>query len=302
VEVAADCAAAIRGVDAVFITLPANGHRLVMDAVLPHLVEGQTVIVSGHQSFAALYLSKSLTARGMALPIVIWGTTVTTGRRAGPALVRIGTIRGKVDIATLPASQAGQGLKLCQALFGDRFVPRDDMIAIALSNLNPQNHLAIALCNLTRMERGEVWLQNDNITDAVGRFIEALDAERLAIAAALGLTVRTVREHFQLSFHVPQAPLGEMARTMSARGDTTQAPATLDTRYVTEDAPFGLYPTALLGRLVGRPAVLHESGIAILSALYGRDLASENNLLPAMGFEAMTVERLRQLAHSGWSD
>jgi opine dehydrogenase len=302
VEVAADCAAAITGADAVFITLPANGHRLVMDAMLPHLAENQAVIVSGHQSFGALYLSKGLAARGLALPIIVWGTTVTTGRRTGPASVRIGSIRSKVDIATVPAVHAQQGLALCQMLFGERFVLRDDMIAIALSNLNPQNHLAITLCNLTRMERGEVWLQNENITDAVGRLIEALDAERLAIAAAFNLKVRTVREHFHLSFHVPQAPLGEMARAMAARGDATQAPATLDTRYVTEDAPFGLYPTVLLGQLAGRPAVLHESGIAMLSALYGRDLASENNLLPALGFETITVERLRQLAQSGWGD
>ena len=42
-----------------------------------------------------------------------------------------------------------------------------------LSNLNPQNHLGIALCNVTRMERGEDWGQGENVTPAVGRFIEA---------------------------------------------------------------------------------------------------------------------------------
>jgi opine dehydrogenase len=40
-------------------------------------------------------------------------------------------------------------------------VPRDDLLAIAVSNLNPQNHMGIALCNLTRMERGESWNQNE---------------------------------------------------------------------------------------------------------------------------------------------
>ena len=43
---------------------------------------------------------------------------------------------------------------MCRDAFGDRFVPRAGLAAIALSNLNPQNHLAIALCNLTRMELG----------------------------------------------------------------------------------------------------------------------------------------------------
>ena len=90
---------------------------------------------------------------------MVWGTTVTTGRRLGPTTVRVANVRAKVDLATLPARDLQAGLAICRALFGDRFVARDDMIAIALSNLNPQNHLAIALCNLTRMERGESWLQ-----------------------------------------------------------------------------------------------------------------------------------------------
>ena len=82
--------------------------------------------------------------------------------------------------------------------------------------------------------------------------------------------------------------------------DSVAGPTTLDTRYVTEDVPYGLVPTALLGRLVGRPAVLHESGVAILSALYGRDFAAENDLLPAIGFSDLSADRLRALARDGW--
>jgi len=242
----------------------------------------------------------ALAARGLRLPIVAWGTTVTTGRRTGPATIRVGNIRAKVDIATIPADAAARGLATCQAMFGDRFVPRDDLLAIALSNLNPQNHMGIALCNLTRMEKGEVWLQSENLTDAVGRLLEALDAERLAIAGEFGLHVRTIREHYALSFNVaPDAP-GAMNRAMTARGDKTVAPATLDSRYVTEDVPYGLVATALLGRLAGRPAVLHEAGIAILSALYGRDFTAENDLLPAIGIAGMSLAELRARARDGW--
>ena len=52
---------------------------------------------------------------------------------------------------------------------------RDGLLAIALSNLNPQNHMGIALGNMTRMERGEVWSQGQNVTPKVGRLLEALD-------------------------------------------------------------------------------------------------------------------------------
>ena len=65
---------------------------------------------------------------------------------------------------------------LCSALFGDRFVPRDDLIAVSLSNVNPQNHLGMALCNFTRIERSEQWANWSGLTPSVGRLIEALDA------------------------------------------------------------------------------------------------------------------------------
>ena len=301
IAVAASCAEALEGAGVVFVALPANGHKLVMDAAAPHLKEGQTVIVSSHTSFSGLYLSKLLARRGVTVPIVAWSTTVTTGRQRGLSEVSVSNVRKKVDASVLPVSALERGLSLCRALFGDRFNQRPDILAISLSNLNPQNHMGIALCNLTRMERGETWGQSANTTPSVGRLLEALDGERLAIAGAFGHTVRTIKDHFSLSFNVAPGSVGEMAAAMVARGDGTTGPTTLDTRYVTEDVPFGLHPTVVLGRLAGRPAVLHEAGVRLFSALYGRDFAAENDLLPALGLDSMTAASLAQLCRDGYA-
>ena len=299
--IAASAAEAARNADAVMIALPANGHRRVIDAVAPHLADGQVVLISSHCSFGALYLAKALAARKVKVPIVAWSTTVTTGRQRGLSEVSVSNVRKKVDASVLPVSALERGLSLCRALFGDRFNQRPDILAISLSNLNPQNHMGIALCNLTRMERGETWGQSANTTVAVGRLLEALDGERLAIAGAFGHTVRTIKDHFSLSFNVAPGSVGEMAAAMVARGDGTTGPTTLDTRYVTEDVPFGLHPTVVLGRLAGRPAVLHEAGVRLFSALYGRDFAAENDLLPALGLDSMTAASLAQLCRDGYA-
>jgi opine dehydrogenase len=298
--VAKSCGEALANADVAFVTLPGNGHRAVFDAMAPHLRAGQIVVISGHLSFGALYLARELARRRLQVPIVAWGTTITTGRQRSNTAVNVSTVRKKVDLATLPLSASERGLAVCTELFGDCFVPRTDLLAIAVSNLNPQNHLGIALCNFTRMERGESWGQNENLTMAVGRQLEALDAERLAIAAKLGVEVRTVRQHYHLSFHVPEGPIGEMGRALFERGDNIAGPTSLDTRYVLEDVPYGLVATALLGRIVGAPAGLHESGIAILSALYGRDFTKENNLLPALELEKKSLDELRTLCREGW--
>lgn len=299
VRVAASCADAVGAADAVLLAMPANGHRLALEAAAPHLREGQPFIISSHASFGALYLSKLLAARGIRAPIVAWGTTLTTGRQESPTEVNVATVRQRVDMATVPDIGIDPGHDLCNELFGDHFVKRDGLLAIALSNLNPQNHLAIALLNLTRMERAETWGQGENVTPAVGRLIEALDRERLAIAETFGLRVKTVFEHFSLSFHVPLASVSEMNQEMHRQGRGGFGPKTAESRYVLEDVPFGLVPTVVLGRLAERPATLHEAGLALFSAAYGRDLSKDNDLLPELGLERLSAAELQRLARTG---
>lgn len=291
-------AAALAQNPVIVLALPAYGHRQVLDALLPHLEPRHCVIFSGHLSFAALYLSKKLAERGFQIPIAVWNTTVLTSKAPSRTEIRVGAIRGKVDMAAVPARFGDQALKICSELFGDRFTLKDDMLTITLSNVNPQSHLGIALCNLTRMERGESWGQNTNITPAVGRLLEALDRERIEVAKALGKTVRTIFEHQALSFGASGGSVSEMALAKAAEGQDPPGPKTIDSRYVLEDAPFGLVPTAFLARLSGADIPLHKSGIEILNACYGRDFAADNDLLPELGIT--DTESLKLLAVEGY--
>lgn len=286
--------------DVLLLALPAYGHKRVMDALAPHLRSEQTVLISSHASFGALYLSQLLSARGTSPSIVAWGTTVTTGRQQDTRRVLINTVRTKVDIATIPSAASAKSLALSRRLFGDRFVERDGLLAIALSNLNPQNHMGIALGNMTRMERGEIWSQGQNVTPNVGRLLEALDQERLAIAESLGLSVRTIFEHFHFSFHVPVASISDMNQAMHAVSRGGTGPATADSRYVTEDVPYGLLPTVRLGKMTDRPMVLHQAGIDIFSAMYGIDFEGANDLLPALDLESFSLAQLKKLASEGF--
>ncbi|MFV0490375.1 MAG: NAD/NADP octopine/nopaline dehydrogenase family protein [Pseudorhodobacter sp.] len=297
--IAASAQVLCEGAEIILLALPAYGHRVVMEALAPHLRSDHLVIISSHASLGALYLGKLLAERGISLPIVAWGTTMTTGRAASGTEVKVNTVRARLDMCTVPVSRSAEGLAVCRALFGDRFVERDGLLAISLSNLNPQNHLGIALGNITRMEKGEIWSQGEHVTPLVGRLLEALDAERLAIAGALGLEVRTIFEHFHLSFHVPVASISEMNQKMHRKGNGGIGPATADSRYVTEDVPYGLALTVALGDLVGHPAVLHKAGIDIFSAMYGRDFTAENDLLAALNLDEVGLDDLRNAAQSG---
>lgn len=295
--------------------------------------------------------------------ITAWGTTAVTARKTSATTVRVLTLRKSVDYCTVPESSTfsssseeedpttitttarrhdlllackDDGYELCTTLFGPRFTHRKGgLLAISLSNLNPQNHLGIVLGNMSRMDppppppplenlpltttmassltSPPAWYQGQNITPNIGRLMEALDNERLEIARSLQIDVRTIYEHFSWSFHVPmETPVVVDVATADAsiKDDKKSSvqpkmrpltvsemnqqmhyylkndvlgPSTPDSRYVLEDVPFGLVLTILLGQLVKKPATLHEAGIQILSAMYGRDFMAENDLLRGLG-------------------
>ena len=214
------CEDAVRHVQAVIFALPAMGHRLAMDSVAPHLAQRQTVVISSHVFFGALYLDKLLAERDLTLPIVAWSTTLLRSRQPDLASCRIATLRKKVDMAVLPVELSEAGLGVCQDLFGDRFNLRSDLLAVALSNVNPQGHMALSLCNFTRMELGEVWDQNAHSTPAVERLSDAVDAERIALANAFGVSVHTAREHSLQTHGAGSAPSANKVATVGPANHT----------------------------------------------------------------------------------
>lgn len=296
------CGEAIEDADAVVVAVPGYAHKHVLDAAALYIRPGQPVIISSHLSFSALYLSKLLAKRSVQTLIVAWGTTLTTGKQPSFAEVKVGKLRQKIEMATLPEAAFEKGHDICVKLFGDRFHKRDGILAIALSNLNPQNHLGVALLNLTRMEHGEEWSQSGNTTPSVGRLIEALDCERLRIADFFGLAVKTVREHYAQLYRTAQANVSDMNQDAFRRGLGASGPKSADTRYILEDVPFGLVPMVALGAITQTSVALHESGIAILSAAYGQDFNTKNDILSEIGLEDMSADKLHRLTRVGYGN
>jgi opine dehydrogenase len=302
--------------DILVLCLPANGHKLVFDQLAPHLVASSKhkhVIISSHASLGALYLTQTIeeqlkqydyqrrSTNAIFPTVTAWGTTVCTARRTSGTSVDIKSIRKSVDLCTVPEQESSSALTICQTLFpGTNFQPRDGLLAISLSNLNPQNHLGMALGNISRMDKGEAWYQFEMTTPTIGRFLQDLDQERLDIADALGLKVKTIYDHFSLSFHVPITDsIFDMCQEIHKSGNDVYGPSVVSSRYITEDVPFGLALTVALGKMVNRPAVLHESGIMICNSMYGCDFLAKNDLLQALNLGQMSLDHLKRVSRSG---
>lgn len=278
--------------DVIIIALPGHAYSAVLPGIVPYLHAGHTVVVSGALSLVPLWLSERAGARGGRPTVAAWGTTLATGRITGEARVQINTVRARFEVAALPAAASGAVLATCRALFGDRFRLVDSILATALLNVNPVAHAAEVLPNLTRIERREDWPLFHYLTPAAARICEAIDGERLAIARGFGIEVRTIEEHYHLSYHVPRGSVAEIAEAIHAKYGGPPGPITLEHRYLLEDVPYGLVFYETLARVVGALVPNLSAAITLLSTAYGRDFRRDNTLLAELAIEKMTPAAL----------
>ncbi|MFO1267844.1 MAG: NAD/NADP octopine/nopaline dehydrogenase family protein [Rubrivivax sp.] len=294
VAVAADARELAARSDFIVIAVPMNAHRAVMDALLPHVEARHRVLVSSMGSLSSLYLFEAAKRRGVELLVGSLGTTTLTARRDGPARVRVMTRRQTMGLSALPVSRSDEMLGVCRAFFGDVFVTQQDALASALSNINPAAHGPLALFNWTRIERAENWPQYHYMTPQVAGVIERLEAERLALARAFGVEVRTIERHFAESFGVQSTRLADIAAELHAKRGGPPGPTDVQTRFITEDVPFGLVFAAALGRVAEVATPATDTIVAAASLLTGRDWSAANDLIEPLGLERETVAGLQR--------
>jgi opine dehydrogenase len=104
--------------------------------------------------------------------------------------------------------------------------------------------------------------------------------------------VLPIEAHFQRSFDVPQAKLADIAAELHRRRGGPPGPATLDTRFVLEDVPYGLVFNAALARIVNAQSEVTDATVTLVSTLYGRDFRSENPLIEALALGTATTDSI----------
>ncbi len=293
---AADAAALCTAADTTLIAVPANDHRTVLHAQVPHLRAWQVVIVSSMASLSALYLHEGARARGVDATFAAFGTTVLTARRPDPCpdlcMVRVMRRRTALGVAALPLARTDAVLARCAALFGTGFSAHSNMLETVLTNLNPIPQGPLALFNRTRIERAEAWPQYRYITPRVAAVIEALDDERQALGAALGVHVRSLPEHSAQSFGSRAATLAGIAEELHAGRGRPPGPTDTNTRLPAEDVLVGLALRAELGRLAGVPMPATRTVIEAAALITRRDFRKENDLPDQLRLDGTNLQAL----------
>ncbi|MET0684991.1 MAG: NAD/NADP octopine/nopaline dehydrogenase family protein [Solirubrobacteraceae bacterium] len=294
-----DAAEAMAGAELVVLVGPAYSTEPLAAAVAPHLTDGMAVLVCPGSCAGAIAFVR---AAGLELggERCIVGETSTLPyavRVTEPGVVNVFLkLTTGVYLAGLPRSGTERLHELVRDVW-PAVEQAESVLQTTLQNGNPVIHPAVTLLNAGLLERtgGDFLFYEEGVTVSVGRLIEAVDGERLAIAGALGVTI-----HSDPALGVRQGYMREenystgYSRAPGFLG--IKAQSRLDHRYLTEDVGYGLvFMTDLAARL-GVPTPVMDSVIAIASVVLDRDFRAEGErTLGTLGLDGMSAEELAAL-------
>jgi opine dehydrogenase len=161
--------------------------------------------------------------------------------------------------------------------------------------MNPVVHPAGVLMNAGRIERshGEFYFYEEGVTPAVVRAIMAVDDERRAIGRAFGYDLLPVNEAFhQAGF----GPKGDLWAAINGSYMLTRlkAPGSLESRWLTEDVPYGLAAWVSIGRQFGVATPVMESLVNLAGPVMGFDGWQEGRGIAELGIEGMELDALKR--------
>jgi opine dehydrogenase len=296
-KVTTDFAEALAVNELVLLIVPAYAHKPFAEACAAHLRAGQAVVLMPG-TLGSLEFSRIVRDQGRAAslnpPLVLAETDTApyVCRKVGPAAAHIWGVVSGLGLGVFPASEGERVRRLLEPLFrGVRLYPH--VLACGLAAMNPVVHPPGVLLNAGRIEyaRGDFYFYEEGVTPSVCRMIDAVDRERRAIARAFGLELLPV----EAAFHAAGfGPKGDLWATINGSQMLTQlrAPGSLESRWLTEDVPYGLAAWAALGEQFGVPTPTLHALVEVASATTGIDFRKRARTPADLGITGLSKSQL----------
>ena len=270
--VTTDFGRALANAGLALLIVPAYAHAPFAEACAPHLRDGQ-VIVLMPGTLGSLEFSRILRDLGGSAGVTVAETDTApyVCRKVSPTAAHIWGEVHSLGVGVLPNREGERVRSMLDPWFpGVRLY--SSVLASGLAAMNPVVHPAGVLLNAGRIERsgGDFYFYEEGVTPAVCRLIYGVDAERLAVAEALDISLAPVDRAFH---EAGFGPRGDLWATINGSRMLTQlkAPGTLESRWLTEDVPYGLAAWALLGEQLGVACPLMRSIVDLASKTLGVD-------------------------------
>lgn len=301
-NVAVDVEQAMAKAEIVLIVTHAGAHERIAGLIAPHVRDGQTIVLLPGYTGSALCVERVFRELGVGKRYLLGeANTLPYACRkiAGEAAVHLKLHVNKFLVSAFPAVRTPELLNLFNRLYPNA-VAAANVLETGFNNGNPILNVVSVVLNAGRIEfaNGQFYQFQEGVTPSVAKVMEALDRERLAIAEACGIRASPYLMRAIETGYITNGSSWYEAISSSPHL-TTKGPGRLDTRYMTEDVPFGLTPWHHFAAWANVECRLLDAFIHLASALMGCDYMSEGRDPKRMGIAGMTADELHRYVRFG---
>jgi opine dehydrogenase len=282
-----------------------NAQPTVARSLAPLLHDGQIILLIQGNTGGSLVVRRALSAAGCRADVDVaeMDNYPFSNWRLSPTRIRPIVKKRWLQIASFPGNRIGSVFDRLGPLF-PHAVAAPSVIHTGFTNANAMLHVANCVGNAGKIDRGETYrFYADGVTPSVARLYQAINAERVAVAAALGASVPTLEDWFDRVYGVRGADLVETCRLLTTNSDgpyqATGTPKSFDHKYITEDVPVGLIPMSALAAAAGVPTPAIDALITLVRAMTGKDFSHEARTLERMGLGGMNASQIRRFVDTG---
>ncbi len=301
-----DLRSAVDGADVVIVVTGGNAQATVARLLAPLLRDGQLILLIQGNTGGSLVVRAALDEAGCRADVSVaeMDNYPYSCRRLAPTRIRPIVTKRWLQIATFPGNRIASVHQRLAPLF-PQAAAAPNALYTGLTNANAMLHVANCVANAARIESGASYrFYAEGVTPAVARLYQAINRERVAVAAALGAAVPTLEDWFERVYGVHEASLVETCQRLTYNSDgpyqATGTPGSLDHKFITEDVPTGLIPISALGAAAGVPTPAVDALIAIVRTMTGKDFASEARTLARLGLSGMSASEIRRVMDEGF--
>jgi len=296
-----DLAQAVDGAEVIIVVTGGNAQETVARSLAPLLCERQIILLIQGNTGGSLVVRRALGRSE--IDVAEMDNYPFSNWRLSPTRIRPIVNKRWLQIATFPGDRIVRVFARLSPLF-PHAVAAPDVIHTGFTNANAMLHVANCVANAGKIDRGEGYrFYADGVTLSVARLYQAINAERVAVAAALGAEVPTLEDWFDRTYGVRGADLTETCRLLTTNSDgpyqATGTPTSFAHKYITEDVPVGLVPMRAFGAASGVPTPAIDALITLVHAMTGRDFAAEGRTLERMGLAGMSAPEIKRYVATG---
>jgi opine dehydrogenase len=292
---------ALAEADIIMVVVPSSAHADIAKTVASCLKDGQIILLHPGRTCGAIEFAKVLRDQQCQADVTIAEaeTFIYASRSDGPAQARIFRIKEAVPLAALPATRTRSVLDIIHEAY-PQYIDGGNVLQTGLNNMGAIFHPALTLLNAGRIEstHGDFQFYIDGATPSVARVLEALDRERVTVAASLGIRARNSLEWLQMAYNTTGADLYEAIQNQPGYYGI-KAPATLNHRYIFEDVPMSLVPIAALGRRYGVSVQAMDSIIRLACIIHKTDYWRKGRTLEKLGVDNLSVGEITRYVNDG---